>query len=132
MNSFFKKIAIFFIGAVLPANLIISTSTLIIGNCDPKFGCMGTLGLLFKFSVLPIAVISSISVLGVMISLSRFEKLMPTNYLLLFGTGSLISIFNIWSFKLAETHGFLITILAVIVLSCIAFFMLNRRNITNA
>lgn len=130
MNSFFKKIAIFFIGAILPAALIISFSTLILGNCDPKFGCMGSLVLLFKFSVLPIAVISSISVFGVMISLSRLGKLMPINNLLLFGTGSLISILNIWSFKLAETNGILITILAVIVLSCTAFFMLNRRNIT--
>jgi hypothetical protein len=128
--SFFKKIAIFFIGAVLPATFFIGVNTLLIGNCDPKFGCMGTFGFVFKFSVLPIAVISSISVFGAMILLGIFKKPAPTNNILVFGAGVLISVSNIWSFKLVATQGFFITISTIMVLSCITFFILNQMNIT--
>jgi hypothetical protein len=65
-----------------------------------------------------------------MILLGIFRKPMPTNNILVFGAGMLISVFNIWSFKLVETQGFFITISTIMVLSCITFFILNQMNIT--
>lgn len=39
-----KQISFFFIGAVVPASLFVAFNTLVLGHCDPKFGCAGTLG----------------------------------------------------------------------------------------
>jgi hypothetical protein len=122
-----KQISFFFSGAVVPASLFVAFNTLVLGHCDPKFGCAGTLGLLFKISIVPIALASSIALAVAIYVLGKTKSYHKG---LLFVFGAVMSLFNLVSFRLAQDIGFSLTIAVILATTVILFAGLSRLNIT--
>lgn len=126
-GAIMKQVGFFTLGAVVPATLCIAFSTMILNHCDGKFGCAGTFNLLFKFSVLPIAFISSLILIIAMYFVGISVRYKP--WILIF-FGALVSLFNLYSFKMAEGYGFTTTTVVIAVTTALSFIGLSRLNIT--
>ena len=130
MNTLIKQTTTFFGAAVIPALFFALFFVLVGNNCDPKFGCAGTIGFIFKLSILPVAVISSVCVIATLLVISKLYKnnSIPKFWLLCLGVT--ISCFNLVTIKIAETYGFGAIISLIILATVVALFILSRINIT--
>ena len=90
-------------------------------------GCAGTFGLLFRVSIVPIALVSSIALA---VAIYVFGKTKNYHNGLFFVFGALMSLFNLVSFRLAQDFGVSLTIAVILATTVILFAGLSRLNIT--
>lgn len=123
MKSLFNKTTFFFCGALIPAMLVAVIYVFVGDNCDPKFGCAGTLGLILKISILPIAFLSSVCVLVCLAFFSKRHKWTSIPNIWFGLLGIAISCFNIVSIRLAQDLGLVVTILLIFLATACALFV---------
>lgn len=122
-----KQVGFFTLGAIVPATLCVAFSTMVLNHCDGKFGCVGTLSLLFKASILPIAFISSMTLIIIMYTLGKTARYQPW---VLSVCGGAVSLFNLVSFQMAQDYGLIFVIVVISVLTAILFVGLSKVNLT--
>ena len=127
MELVLKQISFFFGGAVVPASLFLAFNTLVLGYCDVKFGCAGTFGLLFRVSIVPIALVSSIALA---VAIYVFGKTKNYHNGLFFVFGAVMSLFNLVSLRLAQDFGISLAIAVILATTVILFAGLSRLKIT--
>jgi len=130
MKSLFYKTAVFFCGALIPAMLVAAIYVYVGDNCDPKFGCAGTLNLILKISILPVAFLSSACALVCLALFSKMHKWTSIPNIWLGLLGIAISGFNVVSIRLAQDVGLVATVFLIFLATACALFILSQINIT--
>lgn len=122
MDLIMKRLFSFLLGAILPASIAVVIYTFVLGHCDPKFGCDGTLGFYLALSIVPVALIGAMTfwgamkLAGVRFSYTGVELIM---------SGALVSLSNIVTIQIAEDYGFILVISGIVVLSLFVFGLVS-------
>ncbi|MBE1300765.1 MAG: hypothetical protein GJ680_12780 [Alteromonadaceae bacterium] len=120
MDILFKRLGLFLLGASLPAAVMAAIYTFLLGNCDPKFGCDGTLGFYLKLSIVPVALVSGMTML---IAMKLFGQRCHYNGFLLVLTGVLVSVVNTVTISVAQDYGFILLIIGIVALTLLVFWV---------
>lgn len=120
MDILFKGLGLFLLGASLPAAVIAAVYTYLLGNCDPKFGCDGTFGFYLKLSIVPVALVSGMTML---IAMKLFGQKLHYNGFLLVLSGVLVSVSGAMTISVAQDYGFILLIIGIVALTLFVFWV---------